>query len=158
MQQDSTQQDYEKLLEKAYAGIPARKASAAGAAGGVGSVGGVSVAGERFEAPVADVFVQGNKTIIRNYGFVCERLRRKPEELAKYLSKELAAPAVIEGGGEQLVLQTKLSARVINEKLSFYIKNAVLCGECGKPDTHVELLQRVRVLVCEACGARKPIH
>jgi translation initiation factor 2 subunit 2 len=136
------QQDYEKLLEKAYSSIPASKMAG----------------GERFEAPVADAFIQGNKTIIRNYGFICSRLRRKPEEIAKYLSKELAAPAVTESNGEQLVLQTKLSNRIINEKLSFYIQNAVLCNECGKPDTHIDLIQGVRVLICEACGARKPIR
>ncbi|NYZ78108.1 translation initiation factor IF-2 subunit beta [Candidatus Micrarchaeota archaeon] len=141
---ENKMQDYEKLLENAYSGIPARKAGAG--------------TGERFEAPVADVFMQGNKTFIRNYGFICSRLRRKPEELAKYLSKELAAPALIESNGEQLALQTKLSGRIINEKLAFYIQNAVLCGECGKPDTHIDLIRGVRVLICEACGARKPIR
>jgi len=149
MQQDLRQdnenyekQNYEQLLEKAYSSIPASK----------------TTGGERFEPPVAETFTQGNKTIIKNYGFICSRLRRKPEELAKYLSKELAAPAVIESNGEQLVLQTKLSNRTVNEKLSFYIQNAVLCSECGKPDTHITLTQGVRVLVCEACGARKPIR
>lgn len=132
---------YDALLDKLYKSLPERKTS-----------------GERFEPPVAELFFEGNKTTIRNYGDVCARLRRKPGELAKYLFKELAAKGAVEANGAKLALNAKLTPRQVNEKLEYYIQTAVICKECGKPDTHVDVVQGVRTLVCEACGARKPVR
>jgi len=133
--------DYDALLDKLYKAIPERTGT-----------------GERFEAPVAELFFEGNKTTIRNFGEICGSLRRKPEELAKYLFKELAAKGALEAGGARLALNARLNGRQVNEKLEYYIQSGVLCKECGKPDTHVETLQGIRTLVCEACGARKPVR
>ena len=33
----------------------------------------------------------------------------------------------------------------------------VVCTECGRPDTKIVKEDRVMVLECEACGARRPI-
>ena len=133
--------DYDALLDKLYKAIPERTGT-----------------GERFESPTAELFFEGNKTTIRNFGEICAQLRRKPEEIAKYLFKELAAKGVIEANGARLTLNARLNARQVNEKLDYYIQSGVLCKECGKPDTHVEALQGIRTLVCEACGARKPVR
>ncbi|MEM0475333.1 MAG: translation initiation factor IF-2 subunit beta [Candidatus Norongarragalinales archaeon] len=133
--------DYEKLLNELYKALPERKSSS-----------------ERFEPPVAELFFEGNKTTIRNYGEICSRLRRNPNELAKYLFKELAAKGTIEANGARLVLNARVTQRQVNEKLTYYIQSAVICKECGKPDTHIDIVQGVRTLVCEACGARKPVR
>ncbi|MFH0835315.1 MAG: translation initiation factor IF-2 subunit beta [Candidatus Micrarchaeota archaeon] len=133
-------EEYEKLLDKLYSNLPTKRTS-----------------GERFEIPVADCFLQGSKTIIRNYGDICSRLRRTPEELSKYLFKELATPGVI--SGQQLILHSKVNPRLVNEKLTSYCEIYVICRECGKPDTHLDAVDRnVRMLVCEACGAKKPVR
>lgn len=133
--------EYGKMLDEVYANLPKTKGS-----------------GERFECPVAESFVQGNKTIIKNFDFVCQTLRRDPRDLAKYLFKELAVPGTI-GGGKQLVLQGRFYNKAINERIVSYCKERVLCDECGKPDTHVEAVERnVQLIVCEACGARKPVR
>ncbi len=139
--QAEKQADYDALLDNLYARLPERKGT-----------------GERFEPPVAELFFEGNKTTIRNFGEVCARLRRKPEELAKYLFKELAAKGALEANGSRLALNARLTPRQVNEKLDYYIQGTVLCKECGKPDTHVETMQGTRTLVCEACGARKPVR
>jgi translation initiation factor 2 subunit 2 len=132
--------NYEELLDDLYENLPKKKDS-----------------GERFEIPLANTFIQGNKTIIRNFDFICQRLRREPRVFAKYLSRELAVPGNV--SGKQFVLQSKFSNRVINEKINAYCKAQVLCRECGKPDTHLESQGRnVYALVCEACGARRPVR
>ena len=131
---------YESLLDDVYASLPEKKES-----------------GERFEAPVAETFLQGNKTYIRNFDFVCSKLRRKPEEVMKFLFKELAIPGLVQEG--KLMLYGKISDRLINEKLSLYISTNVICHECGKPDTNIEAHGRgAKVLICEACGARSPVR
>lgn len=132
---------YDELLDDVYAAVPEKKST-----------------GERFEIPVFDSFTQGNKTVIKNFDEVCSKLRRKPEELAKYLFKELAVPGTVEG--QRLVLATKVNPRLVNEKLVTFCELRVLCNECGKPDTHVEVGEgrSVSILVCEACGARRPVR
>ncbi|MGB9576966.1 MAG: translation initiation factor IF-2 subunit beta [Candidatus Micrarchaeia archaeon] len=114
--------------------------------------------GERFECPVAETMVQGNKTFVKNFEAVCAKLRRSPAELSKYLFRELAVPGEVEGG--RLVLNGKFSFKQVNDKIQDYCGLAVICRECGKPDTHIEVMPEsgIRVLVCEACGAKHPIR
>ncbi|MFH1107404.1 MAG: translation initiation factor IF-2 subunit beta [Candidatus Micrarchaeota archaeon] len=131
---------YAELLDDVFASLPERKGT-----------------GERFEAPAAETFLQGNKTFIKNFDVVCSKLRRKPEEVSKFLFKELAIPGLMQEG--KLMLYGKLSERLVNEKLSLYISTNVICHECGKPDTYIEPHGRgAKVLVCEACGARSPVR
>lgn len=128
--------DYESLLDNAYKGLPEKAKEKA-----------------RFEYPTADTFQQGNQTIIRNFDAIAQKLRREPAVLSKYLSKELAVPASIEG--QRLILYGKFNNRFVNEKLKDFIKRYVICPECGKPDTKlVEYERGIKLLVCEACGAR----
>ncbi len=131
--------DYTALLNNVYDKLPKKRST-----------------GERFEPPVAEAFLQGNKTVIRNFDAICQKLRRKPEELSKFLFKELAVPGTV--AGAQLILQTKVPARLLNEKLTFYVDQCVMCRECGKPDSHIQYGQPVNTLVCEACGATRPIR
>ncbi len=131
---------YESLLDRLYSSLPEKKAS-----------------GERFEVPAAEVLVQGNRTIIKNYDAICSALRRKPEEVAKYLFKELAVPGTAEAG--RLVLQSRFGAKTVNDKISSYAETHVICRECKKPDTRIEEFGRgIKILVCEACGARNPVR
>jgi translation initiation factor 2 subunit 2 len=136
----SAENDYERLLDDIYAKLPKNTAK-----------------GERFELPRFEYFTEGNKTIIKNFKMVTDKIRRDPAFLSKYLSKELAVP--VEVVGERLILQRKLSGDIVNKKLEEFISKYVICKECNRPDTHLEDLgHRVRNLVCEACGARKAIR
>jgi len=131
--------DYEKLLEKAYKKVPDKTSS-----------------GERFETPSFETFMQGNKTVVKNFGIVVEKIRREPEFLIKYLSKELAVPITLQG--DRITLHGKFYDRVLNEKLTNFVNAYVICKECKKPDTKIVGAERgVRFLVCEACGARAPV-
>lgn len=132
--------EYEKLLEKAYSLLPEK-----------------AIGKERFEIPVVESITQGNKTIIKNFEAIALTLRRKPYEITKYLSRELAVPISVEG--QRLVLQAKFYDRVLNEKIKNYTETYVICKECKKPDTKiVEMGRGLRMLVCEACGARSPVR
>lgn len=131
--------DYDKMLERAYSLIPAKKAGA-----------------DRFEIPVVDAMQQGNKTMIRNFDFITGKLRRDPKMMMKYFTKELAIPATHEGS--QLILHGKFTERVLNTCLKDFVDSFVVCKECGKPDTNiVDGGHGQRMLVCEACGARAPV-
>ncbi len=133
--------DYEQLLDSIYKKLPEKAKGT----------------GERFEMPKFEFFTEGNKTIVKNFKVVTDKIRRDPAFLAKYLSKELAVP--VEIAGDRLILQRKLTGDMVNKKLEEFVSKYVICKECNRPDTHIEELgHRVRELVCEACGARKAIR
>lgn len=130
--------NYEELLEEAKTQLPE-----------------VAVAKERFETPKAKGHLEGNKTIISNYSQICSTLDRDPLHILKFLQKELATPAQIDG--PRLILGRKISSQQINKKIEQYSKEFVICKECGKPDTKILKEERFHFLKCNACGARQPI-
>lgn len=136
----SPEKGYDELLDDVYSNLPEKMTS-----------------GERFEMPVFEFFTEGNKTIIKNFKPVCDKIRRTPEFVGKYLSKELAVPVGVQG--ERLILQRKIVGDILNKKLEELVGKFVVCRQCSRPDTSIEEMGHgVKMLVCEACGARAPIR
>lgn len=127
-------QDYDKMLDRLYMLIPKE-----------------ALMKERFEMMEPDSFIQGNKTIVKNFSAILKQLRREQPMMLKFLTKELATPASVDEG--RLLLSTKLSRSQVMAAFQSFVKQYVLCGTCGKPDTHFEERQGIKVLKCEACGA-----
>ncbi|MCD4666306.1 translation initiation factor IF-2 subunit beta [archaeon] len=129
---------YETLLKSAYKSLPEKKEDSS-----------------RFEIPKVSMLIQGNKTIISNFLKIAEILRREPQHMLKYLQRELAAPAYIDG--PRLILNRKIFASQINQKIEQYANDFVLCYECKKPDTIIKKEDRVMKIKCMACGAKHPV-
>lgn len=132
---------YESLLKGAMEKVPKREGS-----------------GKRFKVPQAIVEAQGAKTVIKNMAEISSALRREPEQVGRFIAKEMAAPGSIQNG--TFVLQAKASKEMLQKKLEDYIKNFVYCRVCGEPDTKLEKDDRIVFIRCEACGARsaaKPV-
>ncbi|MBU5557704.1 MAG: translation initiation factor IF-2 subunit beta [Candidatus Aenigmatarchaeota archaeon] len=131
-------ENYEELLSRVYSKLPKKEGT-----------------GERFVMPTVETVTIGHQTIIKNFGEVAAALRRDPKHLLKFLSKELATPANIDGN--RALLQAKLPQRSIQTKLDVYVKEFIICRECKRPDTRLEKAERITILVCEACGARSAV-
>jgi len=132
--------EYDKLLDDIYKNLPEKVTTT-----------------ERFEIPKFEFFTEGNKTILKNFKAVVDKIRREPAFLSKYLSKELAVP--VEPQGDRLILQRKLVGDIVNKKLEEFVLKYVICKECKRPDTHIEELGHgLRKLICESCGARTAIR
>jgi translation initiation factor 2 subunit 2 len=80
-------------------------------------------------------------------------MRRNTTEIAKFLFKELGVPGEMKGN--ELILNGKISDRMVNQRIEEYVKSYVMCKECGKPDTDIKKEGDVFVLKCQACGARR---
>lgn len=131
-------ESYEQLLEKAYSKVKV-----------------VKTGGERFEVPKVVGQVQGKNTIITNISQIASYLRRPIEQLSKFLQKELAVSGKIEN--DRLILNTKLGSDKVNDKISLYTKEFVICPECGKPDTEIITEKGIKFKHCLACGAKSPV-
>ncbi len=134
-----TKSEYEKLLKKIQDKVSeARKVSTS-----------------RFELPKVDIMWQGNRTFFRNFAEFPKILRRDPEKLLQYLSKEFATPA--QYAGDKAVFVGKKEPHEFTSLLAIYLKEYVECPTCKSPDTRVEKLNRVAFLICEACGAKSSL-
>lgn len=131
--------DYFELLRKAKKGLPdLRKGNS------------------RFELPKAIVEIVGRQTTIKNFSDIAKILRRDPRHMIKFLFKELAIPGDLRN--DELVLQGKIDENMINKKIEDYVKEFVLCKECGKADTIIEKREKMPFIKCEACGASRPLR
>lgn len=109
----------------------------------------------RFEPPKPDVVIEGNRSFFRNWHQVVTALNRDGNHLLKFLTKELATSANIEG--QRAVFAGKHFRGTMIDLLNRYMKEYLICPECGKPDTNLVKEDRITFLVCEACGARTSV-
>jgi translation initiation factor 2 subunit 2 len=130
---------YEQLLEQAYKKVKQ-----------------VDTGSARFEIPKIQGHFEGRKTILTNFLQVASHLRRKPEHFQKFILRELASSGQIEG--DRLVLNIKVPSAKINQKIEEYVKEFVLCKECGKPDTELIKEDRLAFIHCLACGAKHSVR
>ncbi len=123
------------MLKRARNNLPERKADS------------------RFETPRASLYAVGRLTSIRNFADIAKALRRNTSDIAKFLFKELGVPGELKGN--ELVLNGKISERLINQRLEEYVGEYVICKECKKPDTDMKKEKDFFILKCQACGARR---
>ena len=130
--------DYDAMLERAHKAIPKK-----------------NLGRERFEIPVMESFIQGNKTIIRNFEKTVKSLNRDPKHAFKFFVGEVATSSSMDA--DNLVLNGKFSGEEVQKIFREYVDRFVLCKECKKPDTKIMEQQGVKMLKCEACGALSAI-
>jgi len=131
--------NYESLLERAKKKLPHTLESH-----------------DRFQVPEPDVMIEGKTTVIRNFGDIVDVLRREPEHLLGYLLRELGTAGTIEG--RRVVFKGKVTTAQVADRIKSYVDEYVLCSECSRPDTKIVKDDRVLILVCETCGAHRPVH
>lgn len=130
---------YEELLNEAYEKIKP-----------------ISSSGERFEIPKVVGHFEGKKTILTNFFQIADHIRRSPEHFQKFMLKELAASGQKEG--DRFVLNMNVPSAKINQKIEQYVKEFVLCKNCGKPDTELVKEDRLSFVKCLACGAKHSVR
>ncbi|MEK6833753.1 MAG: translation initiation factor IF-2 subunit beta [Nanoarchaeota archaeon] len=131
--------DYETLLDEAYSKVKV-----------------VEGKGDRFEIPAIEGHIEGKKTILTNFLSIASHIRRDPEHFQKFILKELATSG--QRDGDRLVLNNKIPSSKINAKIEQYIKEFVICRECGKPDTELRKENRLNFIHCLACGAKHSVR
>ena len=128
--------DYDEMLDRGLAESPDIEGSS-----------------ERFEIPDADVRQEGNVTVFENFQQVCDAVGRDEDHVMKFLQNEPGTSGHIDESGRAR-LTGDFNDQRLDEALSAYVDEYVLCSECGLPDTQLDREQGAVVLRCEACGAR----
>lgn len=133
-----TDAPYENLLRRAQELLPQKSSTT-----------------ERLEVPKVLGHIQGNRTVVSNFHAIADIIRRPLEHFLKYLLKELATSG--QATKTALILDTKVPASRLNEKVQQYLKDFVMCPECKRPDTKLEKEDNVTFVKCSACGARHAV-
>jgi len=131
-----TKADYEKLLKKIEGSLSENKRQTS----------------TRFELPVVDIIWEGQKTFLRNFVEFPKVLRRDPDKVLQYLSKEFAVPA--ERIGDKAMFIGRRDPDDFSRLFQIYVKDYVECPTCTSPDTKIVKENRISFLICEACGAK----
>jgi translation initiation factor 2 subunit 2 len=130
--------DYNKLLKRVMENTPKKE-----------------IFEDRFKLPKAEIFYEGNTTVIKNFDKISDAVNRAPDLILKYLLGGLGTAGDL--NGPRIVFQGKIPARDIQEKLKDYIDTYVICSECNKPDTHLVKQGRTLLIRCDACGAFRSV-
>jgi len=131
-----TKADYEKLLKRIEGNLSDEKKQTP----------------TRFELPPVDIMWEGQKTFLRNFAEFPKILRRDPDKVLQYLSKEFAVPA--ERIGDKAMFIGKRDPDDFTRLLQIYVKDYLECPTCKSPDTKIIKENRITFLICEACGAK----
>jgi len=79
----------------------------------------------RFELPVVDIMWEGQKTFLRNFSEFTKILRRDPDKILKYLSKEFAVPA--ERLGDKAMFIGRRAPEDFTRLFQIYVKDYLEC-------------------------------
>jgi len=131
--------NYEELLDEAYENVEVNEECDG-----------------RFEVVKVKGHHEGTKTMVSNFGQIVTCIRRAPEHLLKFLSKELASQGEI--SGDRLILSRKLASKDINDKIEKYVKEYVVCPKCNKPDSELNDEGGKTFMHCLACGEKREVH
>jgi translation initiation factor 2 subunit 2 len=131
--------DYEYLLDRARTSVPERLFDK-----------------DRFNIPHVSTYTEGNKTFILNFKEICDVLNREPNQVMKFLLRELATSGLVQGN--RAIFQGNFPDSSLEDLVKRYTREYVLCPLCGQPDTVLKKEGRVIILTCEACGARNPVR
>lgn len=130
--------DYEALLKRARSDVPPEVFDQ-----------------PRFKIPRVDSFIQGSRTVVRNFKDLTDTLRRDPKHLLRYLAHELATAGEIRS--PQAIFNGRFSSHMLEDLMEKYTEEFVVCPVCQRPDTEMRREDRLLMLVCSACGARTPL-
>ncbi|EPY24624.1 translation initiation factor 2 subunit 2 [Strigomonas culicis] len=114
---------------------------------------------ERNQLPAPQIEMIGKKkTMITNFGRLCEVFHRTPEEVKEFIEQELTANGNLDSK-QALIL--KYQARKANDfdKLFIrYLDEYVKCNACHRIDTTLTKENRILTLHCNVCTATRTVN
>jgi len=129
---------YEDLLDRLYSRLPTKGPA------------------QPIELPQLDVVHVGLHTHIKNFKEVCDRIRREPRIVMRYLLKELAAKGSLDDSNN-LTIFSRISSQTLNTLFNRFLMSYVRCSTCGSFDTVLKKQGKVWIISCLACGAETPV-
>ena len=127
--------DYDRLLDRLYSKLPPKRSMRA------------------YDLPVLQIEYVDTHTLVRNFAEACDRLRREPRIVMRFILRELAMPGAVDERG-QLVIYRKVAPHTLQQLFTRFIESYVKCPTCGSYDTELHRRKgKIWIIKCLACGA-----
>ena len=118
----------------------------------------------RYKMNSVKLKYQGNgnglRTVFINLNEIAGDIMRTPNELITYLSSVLGCKYILQtekNNESKWILFGHYAIEEIQEYVYTFIEHFVLCKHCRNPETHIELIKKNTVLLCEACSKQSNI-
>jgi len=115
----------------------------------------------RYQMPAIITKIEGRgngiKTIIVNCKAVASALHRDAAEVTKFFGYELGSQTSWKEETEKSIVNGSHPTASMQNMLSTYIENFVLCPSCKLPETVYKIKSSCIYQYCDACGAKDPV-
>lgn len=115
----------------------------------------------RYKMPrvVGKVEGRGNgiKTVLMNVTDVAASLNREAPEITKFFGCELGSQTTYAADTDRAIVNGAHRDQDLQNHLSRYIENFVLCKNCRLPETHYKIKDGMISQKCLACGAKESV-
>ena len=96
---------------------------------------------------------KNNKTYLKNLPKVSESLNRSPKEITKWYGYKLG----VNSNTKDFSLNGQYNTKKLQDLLQNYIKNHILCGICGNPETTYKITKGNLIKQCASCGGNSQV-
>ena len=104
--------------------------------------------------PIPQINIMNKKTFVSNFSVICQKIKREPLEVLKYFETELSTKCSLDTKGVLIITGIFRNDGVKNI-LTKFLKDFVICSECGSLDTEIIKENRIRYLNCTKCFSKK---
>ncbi len=100
--------------------------------------------------------------IVTNFGEICNKITRDPENLKNFIEFELFGKLLNDGmitlsTNGILTIHKSISSDVINGTIKNYLDEYCKCHQCKNFKTGLIKEDRITYIICTACNSKKPI-
>lgn len=110
---------------------------------------------ERWKIPTVRMEFEGKNTIIINFKEIVEAIKRDEKHLFTFILEGVGTAGEVKGN--KGILKGKQKQMTLDHLIQTYCEQYVICNTCQKPDTMIIKEGRNHILVCQACGTRRPV-
>ena len=112
-----------------------------------------------------EIINQNRKSYITNFIKFCESIRREPEDIRKFLNKEMNAEVSFinennldENNISSLKFNNIYKQSHIMNCITNYMKQYVLCEICRSGETEIKKVDRINYMYCNYCKGQRAIN
>jgi translation initiation factor 2 beta subunit (eIF-2beta)/eIF-5 len=108
---------------------------------------------KRDEIDIKNINTNGGNTELLNIKIICEQLKDDAELIIKYIKKKINTN--INKKNDIYIINKIITKKDLEDILEDYIKNKILCKQCGNPEFVRNIIKKEEERTCKACGANR---
>jgi translation initiation factor 2 subunit 2 len=109
----------------------------------------------RIKPPPPIFEKKDKKSYIHNFIDICKAIHQEPEDVKRFLSRELRMEMSFKENGSLKIDSTATTVVAIEDHIVNYIREYVMCKSCKSCKTEQQRIDRITYLICNACKSKR---